>query len=193
MPTITKDSQYERQLIVQTAIGCFLKRGVPEASMEDIVRESGLSPDVVYRHFPGKNDILRVLGAINKAAAAGPLKETLQETRLPPADEIMDRATTFFEKAVENRDPVSIVPQAWGIALYDDEVNVIMREVLAELGDLWNQLAARLADEGQLPDGADPQDVGRIFSCIICGFILLSLLGDVKAAHVRRALHALFR
>jgi len=193
MPTISKDSEHERQLIVRAAINCFLKQGLPVTSMQDIVQESGLSSDVVYRHFPGKNDILRLLGAMNTATATGALREMLKETPLPPVDEFVGRLAIFFEASVDNGDPVSVTPQGWGVALYDDEVNVIMSEVVEALRDAWIEVAARMVDEGRLPSDADPEDVGRTLFSLFLGFMLQSLLGDVKAAHVQRALHAILR
>src|SRR5215470_8690782 len=180
MTTIGTDSKHDQQTIVQAAVSCFIQHGIAETSMQDVVQESGLSSDVVYSHFPAKNDILRVLGAVNKAAAAGMLNEMLEETPLPSADEMLGRSATFFDAGAQNRGPMSVVPQAWGVALYDDEINVIMRGVLGDLQDIWVELATRMADEGRLPDGADPQDVGRTFGCMIIGYMVQSLLSDVK-------------
>jgi AcrR family transcriptional regulator len=193
MTTISTNSAHERQRVVDAAVNCFIERGIAAASMDDIVEESGLSPEVVHQHFATKNDILRVLGARNKIAASGVLREVLQETPLPPIDEIVARVATFFEASLESGDPVGVAPQAWGVAMYDDEVDVIMRDVFADLRDLWIQLATRMVDEGQLSDDADPGDVGRTLMAIVIGFMVQSLLSDSKATHVRRALHVLLR
>jgi AcrR family transcriptional regulator len=193
MPTISNDTQQERQLIVQAAVGCFIKNGMAETSMADVVEGSGLPAEEVHRHFPAKNDIIRALGAVNKAAAAGMLKDLLAEKRLPGADEMLGRSASFFSSGAANNGPMSVVPQAWGVALYDDEINVLMRGVLGELQDLWVELARRMAEEGRLPNGADPEDVGRTFGCIIVGYMVQSLLSDVQPEHLRRALHTLLR
>jgi TetR/AcrR family transcriptional regulator, transcriptional repressor of aconitase len=193
MTTISTNSAHERQQVVDAAVNCFIEHGIAAASMDDIIEESGLSPEVVHQHFATKNDILRVLGARNKIAAGGVLREVLQETPLPPVDEIVARVATFFEASLESGDPVGVAPQAWGVAMYDDEVDVIMRDVFADLRDLWIQLATRMADEGQLPDDADPQDVGRTLMAIVIGFMVQSLLSDSKATHVSRALQVLLR
>jgi TetR/AcrR family transcriptional regulator, transcriptional repressor of aconitase len=193
MTVISTDSKQNMQLIVQTAVRCFIRDGVPETSIEDIIGESGLSPDVVYGLFSHKYDIIRMLGGANKAAAGGVLKQLLQETPLAAVDEMLGRSAEFFDKGAQNRGPMSLVPQVFGIAIYDDEVNVIMRDVLGELQNLWIELAKRMADEGRLPAGADPQDVGRTLGCIIVGYLVQSLLSDVKPGHVRRGLQALAR
>jgi hypothetical protein len=48
-----------------------------------------------------------------------------------------------------------------------------------------------MAAEGRLPDGADPQDVGRTLSCVIVGYMVQSLLCDVTPDHIHRGLRAL--
>jgi AcrR family transcriptional regulator len=193
MTTVSQDSQTDRQLIVRAAIACFLRNGLPVTTMDDIVEESGLPADVVQHHFSTKNDILRVLGAMNTSTATGALKEMLKESPLPPVDEFVGRLAIFFETSVANGDPVSVTPQGWGVALYDNEVNVIMADVVAALRDAWIEVCARMAQEGRLPADADPEDVGRTLFSLFLGFMLQSLLGDITADHVRRALHAILR
>jgi TetR/AcrR family transcriptional regulator, transcriptional repressor of aconitase len=193
MPTITEDSQRHRQQIVQSAVTCFLAKGIPETSMEEIVAGSGVSPDLAYQYYPRKNDILQTLGVMNKAAASGVLKEILKEEVLPPTDQIISRVAVFFEMSVLNGDPVGVAPQAWGVAIYDSEVADIMADVFAELRDVWVQLATRMVDEGRLPAGTDPGDVGRTFFAIVLGFILQSLLSDGKADQITRGLQVLLR
>lgn len=184
----TQDTQRARQQIVQAAIGLFLKRGVPETSIDDIVAESGLPADVVLSQFARRNDVLRAIGAVNKASAEGMLKELLQEAPVATPAEMLGRSAAYFS---QGGDPMRIVPQAWGVALYDDEINGVMRDVLMSLQDLWVELAGRLADEGRLPDGADREDVGRTLGCMIVGYMVQSQLSDVNPEHLRRGLQAL--
>lgn len=189
-PAISEDAQRDKQLIVQAAIDCFVQQGVSETSMEDIIQKSGLSPEAVLGYFPRKNDVLRVVGAGNKAAAAGMLTQLLQENPVTTPDQMLGRSATFF---TAGGDAMRIVPQAWGVALCDDEINGVMRDVLMSLQDQWVELASRMAAEGQLPDGADPQDVGRTLGCIIIGYMVQSLLSDVTPEHIHRGLGALVR
>jgi AcrR family transcriptional regulator len=193
MTTISTNSAQERQQVVDAAVNCFIERGIAAVSMDEIVEKSGLAPEVAHQHFATKNDILRVLGARNKIAASGVLRELLQETTLPPVDEIVARVVTFFQASLDSGDPVSVAPQAWGVAMYDGEVDVIMRDVFAELRDLWIQLSTRMVNEGQLPEDADPGDVGRTLMAIVIGYMVQSLLSDSKPTHVSRALHVLLR
>lgn len=179
-----------RQKVVMTAIDIFLQQGIGETSMEDIIQKAGLPTETVYNLFPRKNDILRIVGAANKAAAAGSLDELLQESPVTTPDEMLRRTATFF---TAGGDTMRMVPQAWGVALYDKEINGVIRDVFDGLQNQWVELATRMADEGQLPEGADPESVGRTLGCLIVGYMVLSLLHDVTPDHLHRGLLELGR
>jgi AcrR family transcriptional regulator len=47
-----------RRQILDAAAGCFARNGFHRTSMQDIVKESGLSAGLIYRYFPGKEDMI---------------------------------------------------------------------------------------------------------------------------------------
>ncbi|MFL6109910.1 MAG: TetR/AcrR family transcriptional regulator [Catenulispora sp.] len=183
---VTNDqAKQDRQKIVLAAIDIFLQQGIGETSMEDIARRAGLATETVYNAFPRKNDILRIIGAANKAAAAGSLDELLQESPVATPPEMLLRTASFF---TSGGPAMRMVPQAWGVALYDQEINGVIHDVLDQLQHQWIELATRMADEGQLPEGADPGSVGRTLGCLIVGYMVMSLLHDVTPEHLHRGL-----
>jgi AcrR family transcriptional regulator len=44
--------------IIDAAEACFLRKGFHQTTMQDICRESGLSPGAIYRYFKSKDDII---------------------------------------------------------------------------------------------------------------------------------------
>lgn len=81
-----------QQRILDAATTCFAERGFHGTSTRDIARQAGLSPAVLYVHYPSKEDVLfeisrrgheRALGHLRDSAAAG----------LPPAERLV--AATF--------------------------------------------------------------------------------------------------
>ena len=50
-----------RQQILDAARTCFLRNGFHQTSMQDVIREAGLSVGAVYRYFPSKNDLITAL------------------------------------------------------------------------------------------------------------------------------------
>jgi AcrR family transcriptional regulator len=188
-----QDATQDRQQIIQAAADCFAEHGLGLVSMPDIIEASGLAANEVYRHFAEKNDILRAIGERNKAAANGAFAAILRDRPLPPLDEIVGRVASSFEVMARVGDPVRITPQAWGLSMYDDEIYFIVRETLAVQREAWIRVAARLVDEGRLPEDADPQDVGRTLFSVFLGFMTQNLLGDMTGRHLSRALRAMLR
>ncbi len=51
-----------RQQILDAAVRLFSERGFARTSMNDVVRESGMSMGAVYRYFPSKADLVIAVG-----------------------------------------------------------------------------------------------------------------------------------
>lgn len=59
MPRITeKRRQAQRARIVAATQTCFLRRGIHQTSMQDIIRESDLSAGAVYGYFASKDELI---------------------------------------------------------------------------------------------------------------------------------------
>lgn len=189
MKTQSADSlQQRQQMILQAAVNLFIKKGFSETSMQDIVQESGLPSEVVHALFPGKVDMLRVAGNANASQAYTMLNGLLQETSLAAVADMVGRSAEFIS---EVGDPMRMVPQIWGVAAYDEEINGLVSPVLVELQNYWIALAKRMSEEGRLPAGADHEDVGRTLACLITGYMVQSVLNDVEPGHLSRGLQAL--
>jgi AcrR family transcriptional regulator len=95
--TIAEQTEKNRLRIIGAGINQFLTRGFPASSIEEIVADSGVEPDVAAGLFPTKYDVLKVLGDLNKMAATGMLDGVTAEAELPSNDEIIARVADFFE------------------------------------------------------------------------------------------------
>ena len=62
MPKISPaQEQQRRQQILAAAMACFARQGYHATSMDDVVRESGLSVGAIYSYFPSKEDLFLTL------------------------------------------------------------------------------------------------------------------------------------
>ncbi|MFL6116867.1 MAG: TetR/AcrR family transcriptional regulator [Catenulispora sp.] len=189
-PTASEQTEKYRLRIIGAAINQFLTRGFPESSIEEIITDSGVEPDVARGLFPSKYDVLKVLGDLNKMAATGMLDGVTAEAELPPNDEIIARVADFFESMVASGAPAGIAPQAMGLSLFDQGVNAIMQDVIEGLRASWVRLALRMAAEGRLADDVEPEDVAATFFTLVIGFMTSNMLADVSAGNLRRGLRA---
>ena len=62
MPKISPaQEQQRRQQILAAAMACFARQGYHATSMDDVVRESGLSVGAIYSYFPSKEELFLTL------------------------------------------------------------------------------------------------------------------------------------
>jgi TetR/AcrR family transcriptional regulator, transcriptional repressor of aconitase len=62
MPKVTPDHLAgRRREILAAAAACFARDGFHRTSVQDIVRESGLSAGLIYRYFTGKDDMIAAI------------------------------------------------------------------------------------------------------------------------------------
>lgn len=63
MPKISPAQEQQRRAqILAAAMACFARQGYHATSMDDVVRESGLSVGAIYSYFPSKEDLFLTLG-----------------------------------------------------------------------------------------------------------------------------------
>lgn len=66
-----------RQQILEAAANCFARNGFHRTSMQDIVKESGVSAGLIYRYFTGKDDMIVAIVEEWHARRATKLDDTL--------------------------------------------------------------------------------------------------------------------
>lgn len=92
-PKVTEEyKQAVREKILQSAENLFARKGYHETSMDDIVKESGLSKGAIYGYFESKQDLFLALS--DKRLAF--LLDRIQSIFLPE-----DSAAKKLEKALE--------------------------------------------------------------------------------------------
>tara|TARA_R110002049_G_scaffold10127_2_gene50230 strand:+ start:22049 stop:22654 length:606 start_codon:yes stop_codon:yes gene_type:complete len=53
-----------RALLVETAITCFVEKGLARTGMRDIAKQAGVSVGNLYNHFPGRDDLIAEIAQI---------------------------------------------------------------------------------------------------------------------------------
>jgi AcrR family transcriptional regulator len=185
------ETEKVREQILDAAAASFLKIGFPESSMSDIVEASGADPEVAYGLFPRKHDLIGALCRFNKASGRGMMSDLAEESPAPATAELIVRVMEFWESQAANGGRAGLVPQALGLSLFDEEIDVIMQDVVEVQKQRWTALAERLQREGRLRQGADVHDVGTTFLAMSIGFTVYHMMGGIDSATARRGLHDL--
>jgi AcrR family transcriptional regulator len=94
------DAQRNRERILQVAKQVFTHRGA-EASMDEIARRARIGPGTLYRHFPGRDDLLAAvyISEVEKLAEA----QRKFSAELPPIEALRAWLLVFIDYIAAKR------------------------------------------------------------------------------------------
>src|SRR5262245_2916197 len=165
-----------RQQILDAARVCFLRNGFHQTSMQDVIKEAGLSVGAVYRYFPSKNDLITALAEQVIDQIAQVFGEFANEDPPPTLATAMQRATDLVTAQTGPDGALRMALQIWSEAMYDPALAVFVEQVYGRIRAILVRLAQRAVDHGDLPAGTDPQAVGVVLFSLMPGFALQRIL-----------------
>jgi AcrR family transcriptional regulator len=177
MPRVSEDHlTARREQILEAARVCFLRNGLHNTSMQDLIREAGLSVGAVYRYFKSKNEIISAIAE----SVAGPLTAYLEELsrREPrvPIGEAMSLVLDLVDFQIGPNGNFPIALQVWAEATRDPAIAEIVRHRYDDMRSTFAMMARRAVEAGELPPDADVEAVGAALFGMIPGFALQRLL-----------------
>lgn len=172
MPKISAEKRKARcQRILDAANRCFAREGFHRTSMEDIVRESGVSPGAIYCYFRGKREIVSAIADQRHRQESALLAKLLTPGSL--SDQLRGLAQDFFGMLQDPREKErrKVTIQIWAESLRDRELRKIVARGLRQRHALT--AALRTAQRrGQLKRSVLPDALSRVMMAILQGFIL---------------------
>lgn len=146
-----------RRQILSGAAHCFARNGFHSASMQDVLKEVGLSAGAVYRYFAGKEDLIAAIadeafGGIRRA-----FEEAAESTPPPTPDVLLGRVLRgVFEGqmyGLERRACAALVVQVWAETLRNDRLSNTLAEGYAGMRVAWARLVEAYRAAGLMPSG----------------------------------------
>jgi AcrR family transcriptional regulator len=183
--------QAVRARIVDAAIKVFGEFGYARASIQDVVRESGLSVGAVYSYFKGKEDLFVVACACEADREATELR-----LRLAELGSVSDRLTTAVDWAVDaalqGMGAKGALAQAWSQAAVSPEVREILRAHRDGMVEFSRCVLQDAIARGELPDWIDIDGIAAAFVTLIEGFVVVAdESGPISPEEARRGGHSL--
>ncbi len=175
MPRVSQEHEQEvRDRIVRAALQVFGERGFHRATMQDIVRESGLSVGAIYTYFKSKSDLILAgcdLITDQELAQLG--------ARLASVTGYRDRLAAaigywFDNLAIEQTDRGSgfLILQAWAEAETDPAIREMLlrrrRETVTAIVLVLQEGVMR----GELPAWLDVASVSHAISALLDGMLI---------------------
>ncbi|MBB4696728.1 TetR/AcrR family transcriptional regulator [Paractinoplanes abujensis] len=192
MPRVSEDHlTARREQILVAARACFLRKGLHHTSMQDLIKEAGLSVGAVYRYFKSKDEII---AAIAEGVVGGISEQIdrIADRRLP----LFDSLALILDVIDEQTRPEGAMPialQVWAESTIDPAISRIVNDRYRGLRGRLRVLVEHAAESGELPPGADVDEVTSAFYAMIPGYGLQRLLlGDLDKHSFLRGVRALY-
>lgn len=178
MPRVTAaHEQAVRTRIVEAALRAFAERGYEGATMQDVVRESGLSVGALYTYFSGKDELF--VAACDHSQTLGMAVLADRMARGTTTTERLAIAVGFYLDAVDGKaGTIGMAPvlvAQWSRVEHDHDVRTMLlrrREQLSTVGQL---LLREGIARGELPPWLDVEGVAGGYIALLDGLMLQRL------------------
>jgi len=167
MPKLKPETRAVRQeQIMQAALTCFAHAGYHKTTMDDVVREAGLSKGSIYSHFEGKKEIFLALldkmiadtGLLPALSAEGPTGREKLETALA--------LTIAFIRSDAYQEYAALVLEVWAQNRQDAEVN----QAAVYLYEQLRRPFIQLLEAGMAAGEFKPVDATALANLLIATF-----------------------
>lgn len=185
-----------RREILQAAWLCFARDGFHATSMDDVIEAAGVSPNVVYRWFSGKDELISATVTEVLQGLTGIMDELLLLDPTPSLAQTLEEVLTRTLASLTRGGPdlTALSVQTWSEALRNPEIHALVADRYRQLRHGLAELIRRHQLTGELPADLDPYEAaGPVFS-MLPGFVLQRLmLGPEDVATYARAADAILR
>ena len=175
MPRVSaQHEQAVRERIVRAAIGVFAERGFHRATMQDVVRASGLSVGAIYSYFKGKSELILAGCDLITDQELGELRERLS-TVTDYRERIAVALGYFFDQFEEQRagrGTAILMTQAWAEADADPAIREMLRRRRRDIVMSVTLLLQEGVVRGELAPWLDVDSVSHAFAALLDGITL---------------------
>ncbi len=175
MPRVSAEhEQAVRDRIVRAAIEVFAEHGFHRATMQDIVRRSGLSVGAIYTYFKSKSEIILAGCDLITDQELGELRE-----RLATVTDYRERIVTalgyFFDQFEEQRSGRGmsvLMTQAWAEVDADPAIREMVRRRRRDVVTSTALLLQEGVVRGELAPWLDVESVAHALAALLDGITI---------------------
>lgn len=185
MPRVSEDHlTARREQILAAARTCFLRDGLHNTSMQDLIAEAGLSVGAVYRYFKSKNDIINAIADVVTVGILSQLNAIV--ARKLPLMEALGLVLGVVDEQVKPTGNLQLALQVWAEATLDPSIMAIAAQRYRGMREAFVALAVSAVEAGELEPGTDVDAAGAVLFSLLPGYGLQQLLtgGPDKATYL---------
>lgn len=185
-----------RRQILDGARRCFAGNGFHATSMQDVLRESGLSAGAVYRYFRSKEEIVAAVAEETLKSVRESYAMVAAADPPPTPDELFGAVLGRLRETLGDPDDQRALPQmlvqVWGETLRNPEVAKVLAEGYRGLLAEWVRLVEAYQERGWVARDADVEHLARTLIATVQGyFVQQALFGGMEPAAFQQGLRAL--
>lgn len=152
-----------------------------------------MSAGAVYRYFKSKDDIVTAIATDALAQLSRAFEAAFDPDAPPPLDEVLGVLFGTLEQLNATKGLPRLAVQLWGEAIRSPALSERVVEAIGAARRLFAGLVEAYQRQGMLPQDAPTEQMARVVTGLVAGFIVqLAVLGDVDAAMFRAGFRALF-
>jgi AcrR family transcriptional regulator len=181
VPKISAAHEHQRRTqILRAAMTCFARQGYHATSMDDVVRESGLSVGAIYSYFPSKEELFLALSddRANQTLAyfndlfrrPGPMAEKTREAVDYFFDLVSDELLTLARMNLE----------FMSVAVNSERLNDRQQRRVESVRQFLRWLLTEARRQGEVRDDVDIEAAAELMMALNEGILLLSVVGVRK-------------
>ncbi|MFF1464419.1 TetR/AcrR family transcriptional regulator [Streptomyces sp. NPDC058330] len=185
-----------RRQILTGAARCFARNGFHGTSMQDVLKEVGLSAGAVYRYFAGKDDLIAAIADEAFQYIRHAFAEAAEISPPPTPDVLLGRVVrgvfTGQVYGLERRTCAALIVQVWAESMRNERLAKTLGEGYAGMRAGWAQLVEAYRTAGLLRADVPADDVARTMIATAQGFIAQeALFGGVEPEALENGLRGL--
>lgn len=160
-----------RQRIALAALKVFTDTGYHRASMQDVVRASGLSVGAIYTYYKGKAELFQAVCDLATDAELSAMKDRVAQASTL-RDKISIAVGFFFDGLTNNPEQMTWVVQAWAEAGQDRVVREVLLRRREQIRAITDLLLREGIARGEFPHWLELGAVVDGFTALLDGLVL---------------------
>ncbi len=192
MPKISPaHEQHRRDQILAAATACFARQGYHATSMDDVVRESGLSVGAIYTYFSSKEDLFVALADARSEQSLAYMNDLFRSPG-PMAEKCREAVDFFFQHLSEDFVPLARMGVEFlSEAAKSERLKEAQQRRFESVRQFYCWLLREAQQQGQIRADLNVEAAAELMMALNEGILLLSVAGlrraqldDLKTAYV---------
>jgi TetR/AcrR family transcriptional regulator, transcriptional repressor of aconitase len=188
VPKVSAQYRGERRAhILAAARRCFVRDGFHQTSMQDLVREAGMSSGAVYRYFPSKDAMIVAIAEENLEQIVAIVRDSVAHGADLGA--ALGAALEFASSRHADDGFAAIALVVWSEALRNPALAARLRESFDQAGAALTETARNSPTNTKLA----PDVLAKLLLCVLPGYLLQAAIRGADAvAPIPDAVRELF-